>query len=74
VHDHVTQNPGSFAATMRGFSLLKEAGAGFIVQIIPMKDSYHQMEEMIALAKSLSTPACNLLHREICRKPDRPDR
>ncbi|MCX6690272.1 MAG: radical SAM protein, partial [Methanoregula sp.] len=54
VHDHVTQNPGSFAATMRGFSLLKEAGAGFTVQIIPMKDSYHQLEEMIALAKSLS--------------------
>ncbi len=54
VHDHVTQNPDSFAATMRGFSLLKNAGAGFIVQIIPMKDSYHQLPEMIALAKSLS--------------------
>ena len=34
VHDRVTRNPGSFAATMRGFSLLKEAGAGFVVQII----------------------------------------
>ncbi len=54
VHDHVTQNPGSFAATMHGFSLLKEAGAGFIVQIIPMKDNYHQLQEMIKLAKSLS--------------------
>jgi MoaA/NifB/PqqE/SkfB family radical SAM enzyme len=54
VHDLATLNSGSFAATIRGFSLLKEAGSGFIVQIIPMKDSYHQMEEMIALAKSLN--------------------
>lgn len=54
VHDHVTQNPGSFAETMRGFALLKTAGAGFIVQIIPMKDNYPQLKEMTALAKSLS--------------------
>ena len=54
MHDHATLNSGSFAATIRGFSLLKEAGSGFNMQIIPMKDSYHQMEEMIALVKSLS--------------------
>jgi len=54
VHDHVTQNPGSFDATMRGFTLLREAGAGFIVQIIPMKDNYHQLRDMITLAGSLS--------------------
>jgi MoaA/NifB/PqqE/SkfB family radical SAM enzyme len=54
VHDQVTQNPGSFAATMKGFSLLKEAGAGFIVQIIPMKANWHQYQDMIALAGSLS--------------------
>lgn len=54
VHDHITRNPGSFAATMRGFSLLKNAGAGFTVQIVPMKDSYHQLKDMIALAESLS--------------------
>lgn len=54
VHDHVTQNPGSFAATMRGFELLREAGAGFIVQIVPMQDNYHQLAEMTALAESLS--------------------
>ncbi len=29
VHDHITRNPGSFDATMRGFELLREAGAGF---------------------------------------------
>lgn len=54
VHDHVTRNPGSFKAAMRGFSLLKEAGAGFTVQLIPMKDNFHQFEEMEALAKSIS--------------------
>ena len=54
VHDHVTQNPGSFAATMRGFALLEEAGARFTVQIIPMKDNWHEYPAMVELAKSLS--------------------
>ena len=54
VHDHITRHPGSFEATMRGFSYLKEAGAGFIVQIIPMKDNYHQLNDMKSLAESLS--------------------
>jgi len=54
VHDHITREPGSFEMAMRGFSLLKEAGAGFTVQVVPMKDSYHQLKEMIVLAESLS--------------------
>lgn len=54
VHDHITRNPGSFNAAMQGITYLKEAGAGFTVQIIPMKDNYHQLHEMIDLAKSLS--------------------
>jgi MoaA/NifB/PqqE/SkfB family radical SAM enzyme len=54
VHDHITRNPGSFDAVMRGFRYLREAGAGFIVQIIPMRDNYHQYGEMVKLAKSLS--------------------
>jgi MoaA/NifB/PqqE/SkfB family radical SAM enzyme len=54
VHDHVTRNPGSFEATMRGFAYLKEAGAGFMVQIIPMQDNYHQFQDMVKLAESLS--------------------
>jgi len=54
VHDHITRNPGSFEQTMRGFAYLKEAQAGFIVQIIPMRDNYHQFQDMIKLAKSLS--------------------
>jgi len=55
VHDHITRNPGSFEATMQGFAYLKEASAGFIVQLIPMRDNYHQFNDMINLAKSLST-------------------
>ncbi len=54
VHDHITRNPGSFEATMRGFAYLKEAGAGFCVQVVPMKDNYHQFDDMLGLAASLS--------------------
>lgn len=54
IHDHITRSPGSFEAAMRGFSYLKEAGTAFTVQLIPMKDNYHQFKEMISLAESLS--------------------
>ncbi|MFA6104634.1 MAG: radical SAM protein [Victivallaceae bacterium] len=54
VHDHITRNPGSYEAAMTGFRYLKEAGTGFIVQLIPMKDNYHEFPKMIELAQSLS--------------------
>ena len=54
VHDHITRHPGSFEATMQGFAYLKEAGAGFTVQLIPMRDNYHQFDAMVKLAQSLS--------------------
>jgi len=54
VHDHITRNPGSFEAFQRGVACLKEAGTDFVVQIIPMKDNYHQIEDMKKLALSLS--------------------
>ncbi|MCL4501913.1 MAG: radical SAM protein [Deltaproteobacteria bacterium] len=54
VHNHVTRQAGSFAATMQGFAYLKEAGASFTVQIIPMRANFHQFEEMVSLARSLS--------------------
>ena len=54
VHNNVTRNPGSFEATMQGFAYLKEAGAGFIVQIIPMRANFHQYEDMVRLAQSWS--------------------
>jgi len=54
VHDHITRIPGSFETTLQGFAYLKEAGAGFIVQLIPMKDNYGQFNKMIRMAESLS--------------------
>src|SRR5512136_1431252 len=54
VHDHITRTPGSFEATLRGFTYLKEVGAGFTVQIIPMRNNYHQLNDIIRLAESLS--------------------
>jgi len=70
VHDDVTRNPGSFEATMRGFAYLKEAGAGFEVQIIPMRANYHQYNAMLELARSLS-PYCRVgaswLYLSACR-------
>lgn len=54
VYDHVTRTPGSFEQTMRGIAYLQEAGAGFTVQLTPMRANYHQWDEMVSLAKSLS--------------------
>jgi MoaA/NifB/PqqE/SkfB family radical SAM enzyme len=54
IHDHITRTPGSFAATMQGFAYLREAKAGFIVQLIPMRDNYHEFDAMTRLARSLS--------------------
>jgi MoaA/NifB/PqqE/SkfB family radical SAM enzyme len=54
VHDSITRNPGSFEAALRGCAYLKEAGADFAVQLVPMRDNIHQMNEMIELAKTLS--------------------
>src|SRR5450756_2055503 len=54
VHDQVTRTPGSFEALMEGFARLKEAGAGFTVQLIPMRANWHQWAAMEELAKSLS--------------------
>jgi MoaA/NifB/PqqE/SkfB family radical SAM enzyme len=54
-YDHVTRHPGGFEKVMRGFSYLKEAGAGFIVQLIPMRDNWHEWDEMQELAQSLSS-------------------
>ena len=54
VYDHVTRNPGGFEALLQGLSYLKEAGAGFTVQLIPMRDNWEQWDEMVALAQSWS--------------------
>ena len=74
VHDHITRNPGSFEAAMQGFAYLKEAGAGFIVQLIPMGDNYHQFSEMIKLAEALSPHwriGAPWLYLSACGDPER---
>lgn len=56
VHDHITRNPGSFEATMRGMRYMREARANFIVQIILMRDNYQQFSDMIRIAEKLGRP------------------
>jgi radical SAM protein with 4Fe4S-binding SPASM domain len=72
VHDHITRRPGSFEAMMRGISYLREAGAGFTVQVVPMKDNSHQYDDMLRLAESLSPhsrPGANWLYLSLSRDP-----
>ena len=54
VHDGITRRPGSFEALARGISHLRDAGAGFTVQIVPMRDNIHQFDGMVRLAESWS--------------------
>ena len=54
IHDAVTRNPGSFEALRRGIAYLREAGAGFSVQVVPMKTNISQYGAMIRLAESWS--------------------
>lgn len=50
VYDRVTRHPGGFEALVQGLSYLKEAGAGFMVQLIPMRENWHQWDEMVEFA------------------------
>ena len=54
VHDAVTRRPGSFEALERGIAYLREAGAGFTVQVIPMKTNIADFDAMVRLAESWS--------------------
>ena len=54
VHDRVTRNPGSFEAMLRGIEYLNEAGAGYEIQVIPMRANFHQYDQMLTLAQELS--------------------
>jgi MoaA/NifB/PqqE/SkfB family radical SAM enzyme len=55
VYDHITRHPGGFEALMRGIAYLKEAGAAFTIQVIPLRDNLHQWDEMLAMAERLAT-------------------
>lgn len=56
VHDHITRNPGSFDATLRGLAYMKEERANFTVQLVPMRDNRHQLKQMLDLAQSYGQP------------------
>jgi len=74
VYDHVSRHPGGFELAMQGFRYLKEAGAGFTVQLIPMRDNFHQWDQMVALAKSLSRHwrvGATWLYLSACGSPGR---
>ncbi|MGA9349071.1 MAG: radical SAM protein [Anaerolineae bacterium] len=53
-YDRVTRHEGGFEKAVRGLRYMQEAGAGFTVQLIPMRANWHQWDQMIELAKSLS--------------------
>ncbi len=55
VYDTVTRNPGGFELLMQGIEMLKQAGAGFIMQLIPMRQNWHEWDAMIRLARSLTS-------------------
>ena len=54
VYDRVTGVEGGFDALVRGLSYLREAGAGFTVQLVPMRENYRQWDEMVEFARSWS--------------------
>ncbi|MDO8738185.1 hypothetical protein [Candidatus Deferrimicrobium sp.] len=73
-YDHVTRHPGGFEKVMQGFRYLQEAGAGFIVQLIPMRDNWHEWGKMTELAQSLSRHwrvGAPWLYLSSCRDPER---
>ena len=54
VYARVTGDEGGFDALVRGLSYLREAGAGFIVQLVPMRENYGQWDDMLAFARTWS--------------------
>ena len=73
-YDHVTRHPGGFEKVMQGFRYLQEAGTGFIVQLIPMRDNWHEWEKMTDLAQSLSRHwrvGAPWLYLSSCHDPER---
>lgn len=73
-YDHVTRHPGGFEKVMQGFRYLQEAGAGFFVQLIPMRDNWYEWEQMQDLARSLSKHyrvGAPWLYLSSCQDPER---
>lgn len=74
VYDRVTRNPGGFEALLQGLSYLKEAGVGFTMQLIPIRDNWDQWDEMISFARSWSDSyrvGASWLHKSACQDDSR---
>lgn len=72
-YHQITRNPGGFEQVMQGFRYLKEAGTGFTVQLVPMKGNWHEWEDMLELARSLSPHwrvGAPWLYRSSCHDPE----
>jgi len=72
-YHQITRNPDGFEQVMQGFRYLKEAGAGFTVQLVPMKGNWHEWEDMLELAKSLNPHwrvGAPWLYRSSCHDPE----
>jgi MoaA/NifB/PqqE/SkfB family radical SAM enzyme len=73
-YDRVTRRPGGFEMAMQGFRYLKEAGAGFMVQLIPMAANRHEWDQMLEMAQSLSPRwrvGASWFYLSACRDPVR---
>jgi MoaA/NifB/PqqE/SkfB family radical SAM enzyme len=73
-YDRVTRNPGGFELAIRGFRYMQEAGSGFTVQLIPMRENWHEWEQMQNLAQSLSQHwrvGAAWLYKSACGSPAR---
>jgi radical SAM protein with 4Fe4S-binding SPASM domain len=72
-YEHITRNAVGFEQVMQGLRYLKEAGAGFVVQLVPMKSNRHEWMRMVELATSLSDLwriGAPWLHLSACRDED----
>jgi len=70
VYDRITGNAGAFEALLGGLSYLKEAGTGFTMQLIPMRDNWHQWDRMLEFAHTWSRHVrlgAAWLHMSACR-------
>lgn len=53
VHDNITCVPGSFEKTLTTIKLLHKANISVVLNVMVMKNNYHQIQEIIDLSKKL---------------------
>lgn len=74
VYDAVTRNPGGFESLVQGLSYMKEAGARFTVQLIPMRENWEHWDEMVRFAETWSDSSrvgAAWLYKSACQSRER---